>query len=361
MNNRIKKKIQYVMVCGMSAVMLAGVMDVSTFAGEDNAADISNEAAESSSIYPGAENAVGDTETIEIFENYVNDILISEKGMVTRDTLYSDAGSMSDITQWSESDVSGVISWKIMDFDGDGADELLETDILEADKISVVMYEINPDTREVYYADSREFALPFSLLKSYDAQACAFTYLGESGQIIGIESHQDVMCSITSLDLFRYTGTAFEWICSVGYHEQGQGDVYLYEASSEPACEDGLDCSRGLYRLFPDVTTNWDVINSYEMDANEWVSISKEDEKSVFYDVYVSMLENYDLKANDIRLWVLQEAMDPDADYTAYHDAIAHYDTRDVYTDSDGNPVDILGGVHLMDLIGSSDELYVMY
>lgn len=359
MKDNIRKKLQYAMICSMSAVLLTGGMGTGTFAAEENAADISDENPES--IYPGAEDAVGDTATIQIFEDYVNNTLISEKGMITRDTLYSDAGAMSDITQWSESDVNGMISWKIMDFDSDGADELLTTEILEADKFAVVMYEINPDTGEVYCADSREFTLPFSLLKSYDFQACAFTYSSESGQIIGIESHQDVMCSITSLNLFRYTGVAFEWLYSVGYHEQGQGDVYLYETSSEPAGDDGLNCSRGLYLLFPDVITNWTVIDSYEMDANEWVSISKEDERSRFYDAYVQMLENYNLKANDIRLWVLQETMDPEADYTAYHDAIAHYDTRDVYTDSEGNSVDILGGIHLMELIGSSNELYVMY
>lgn len=359
MKNKIKKKLQYAMICSMSAVLLTGGMGTGAFAAEDNASDMSNENSES--IYPGTENAVGDTVTIQIFEDYVNNILIPEKGMITRETLYSDAGAMSDITQWSESDVSGMISWKIMDFDVDGVDELLETEILEADRIAIVMYEINPDTMEVYYADSREFTLPFSLLKSYDFQACAFTYSSGSGQIIGIESHQDVMCSITSLNLFRYTGSAFEWLYSAGYHEQGQGDVYLYETSSEPAGDDGLDCSRGLYRLFPDVTTGWNVLDSYEMDANEWVSISKEDEKSRFYDAYAAMLENYGLKVNDIRLWVLQEPMDPEADYTAYHDAIAHYDTRDVYIDSEGTSVDILGGIHLMELIGSANELYVMY
>ena len=289
---------------------------------------------------------------------YVTNTLLPLRGQLGPDSLFSNAEAMYPITEWTAKDLDGILGWAIADFDADGTKELLVADLHEGQTLELMIYEPGESAgSDALMSVSMKLQVPMSYLTMWNLQTNCFYYSqGEGRPFIAIDTHYTIMESVSTLLLYQYNGTEFEFCHGFGYHEQGEGDVYLYDVQTEPASPFALNCASYLF----EEDAGWELKNRYMAEDHDWTLLSKEDEKRDFYAPYEQAVSNYGLIVNDTRLWALQEEWDGTGDYSEYHNRYSRIWTADVYTPSDaasGDALTFVGGLNLFYVMNGQSYL----
>ncbi len=287
--------------------------------------------------------------TKEILETFVTENLLSSRGQAGPEPLFTSAEAMYPVSEWTEDDLDGILGWKISDFDADGADELLIFDLQQGQTLELTMYESAETAGGVPEASvSMKFKVPMSFLTLWGLQINCFFYNVQENDrpYIALDSHYTIMESVSTLLLFQYNGNEFKFIHGFGYHEQGEGDVYLYDVETEPVSDFALNCASLLFE--PDCA--WHLKTKYMAEEHDWTLLSKEEERNTFYAPYKDAIHAFGLSVQDTRLWALQDDWNGEGSYSEYYNRYSNIWTADVYTPADTSSdaqITIVGGLNL--------------
>lgn len=222
----------------------------------------------------------------------------------------------SEHLSWSGSDLNGLLSATILDFDKDGQVEMLTlsgetdtravTDVYAADIITNVamrMYECDGET--VFLAAEQMLPSCWSFLTEFGtAQICVFAYEYEGETYLAVDNNLSVNEVITTLSVLQYDGSDFAYVGGCAFQEQGVGDIYVKEVQQEP---DNLTfCGWD--------GTDWKIVYEELVDYDTDETPTRE-EMLECYEVYRGLMQKLGLDAYDDRHWLKAQEWTTDAEY----------------------------------------------
>lgn len=313
------------------------------------------------------ETLTGQVEPEQLFRDYIQNTLVPWYGVMSTQELYTqDVNSSGGTNAWSNQDLTGLLSASIKDFDQDGQEELLvircETvtenpypSVEDAVTYSYMqMYEYDPEMGEVVQAAEKKLQMCNKLIDALGfGQIGFFTYSYGGKQYIAVDNFDDANENIVTLDLYSYDGTQFSFVKGLGYQEQGEGDICVWEAAAEPQGKCLTNCANWVEPSEENGNTWQELMSFWVADYDYQKQLTRE-EMQQFYSLYSSKLQEIGLQVVDMRLGINQGEPEADAnglDYKSWYNQYAELTAVDTYTALEGE-IEFLSGVSTHQILG---------
>ena len=256
-------------------------------------------------------------------QEYLCAVLVPQYGVMDTALIKGTGDTYENGSHWTATDINGLLSATMLDFDNDGQMELLtvgyeskpynengiQTDIV------LCMYEYEPEVG-VTQSAIRRMATNGGFCESSIGyrQICVFAYEYQGGVYLAVDNWLYANESIVTLAVFQYggngivfahvphtslvekadyqithAGNAFDFVVSMSYQAQGQGDLYAKWAYIEP--QDPLFCGWN-YK-------DWITICGYTVESDPSPS---EEQKKEYMDEYRYCVEDVGLCTEDDRI-----------------------------------------------------------
>lgn len=309
----------------------------------------------------------------QAFQNYIQNTLIPQYGVMSTEELYTqDVNSSEGTDAWSNQDLTGLLSASIKDYDQDGQKELL---IIRCETVTEMpyyveeavtyshmqMYEYDPETGAVYQTSERILQVCNKLINALGCgQICFFTYNYGGISYIAVDNFEYANERIVSLDLYHYDGTQFIFAKGLGYQEQGEGDLCVWEAATEPQGRCLTNCANWAEALDGDAECTWEEQMAFWVSDYDYQRQLTQEEMQQFYILYSAKLREMGLNAVDMRLGTNQEEAAADAnslDYASWYNQYAALTAADTYTAMEGE-IEFLSGISTHQIMGGPLCLY---
>ncbi len=336
---------------------------------------VSAAAAEAPTPTPESTEAPAESDDEDSFLSCLEENLIPQYGVMPTETLVLKDTGNGNVNRWAASDVSGLLSAVIYDFDDDGYDEMLVVrfDSLDADPdengtpdtdLVLQMYEYSAEENTVSLC--AETVL--DTVNGYCGndvigyrQTGIFTYEQDGHTRIAVDSSLIANESISTVAVYTYigvdseytqpgaespqsgTGTPaqFAYYGGAGFQQQGSGLMNVYSGSTGYEGRSAVDPERPLFCASQ--TSEWTVLCTFDSDTGELIS---QEQLQQFTDTYYDRLAELGLSANDVRLAAVPYSLTQE-EYTVNHTI-----TPDIYTSLEGE-ITMIAGIYTYDASGS--------
>ncbi len=295
------------------------------------------------------------------FREYLRNTLVPQYGVMPTDLL--DSSNLPEYTGWDASELKGMLSATIRDYDGDGYDEMLitmfDTDSNGDTDLILQMYEYAANTDTVYLGTETRL----DTANGYSGSSIIgfrqngiFSYEHNGSTYIAVDSSLIANESVSSLAVFTYIGvnseytqpgaqtpdfgtgtpTQFAYYGGAGYQQQGSGLWIVFE---------GLPSWEGRRTVEPENplfcaswSSEWTELCRYDQDSMGGAVISTEQSRE-FMNTYRGRVQELGLLTDDVRLADVPSALTQDK-YVSEHTC-----TPQIYTPAEGE-IEWIAGIY---------------
>ncbi len=304
----------------------------------------------------------------DAFNQYLEEVLIPQYGVIPTDTLeLADTGNGGTL-RWSASDVNGLLSATIQDYDNDGYDEMLVVLFYSSDDgdtdLGLQMYEY------IAYSDEVQLCADTRLDTSNGycgndtigyRQIGIFSYMYNGYRKIAIDTSLIANESISTMAVYSYIGinseytqpgaenpeygtgtpTQFSYYSGAGWQQQGYGTQYVWKGSSTYEERSTVDPENPLFCASRG--SEWSAVCSFDPDQPDgsYREMTSEEYQN-FRNTYYSLLEEAGLYANDTRLGTDSSRLTTE-EYNSNHII-----TPDIYSAAEGE-ISWISGIYTYD------------
>ena len=238
---------------------------------------------------------------------------------------------------WDLSDLSGILSADIRDYDNDGQEEMLvlrfDPEAYEEEpytgirEIAMVleMYEVRDDSA-VCAAERWLTAYSYGSMGRAGSFTSLFLYPAEGKTRIAVDTFFMVEEYTSTLTTYEYDGTGLVFLSANAFVQTGEGDLLIRSAAADPGEFCAITGSE--YRAIAAGDTAWMTVDKYDVEEHDWATVSPEEEDH-YRNAYEGLLSVQGLLVHDDRTSV-----------TRYSENMTAQDYDDIYHRRQTTPID---------------------
>lgn len=244
---------------------------------------------------------------------YIENTLVPQYGVMNTEEKQEEINQdKSHCSNWSEGDLTGLLSATVGDFDNDGQEELLAISWKAVSKgfddvgnyysdqsLQFEVFEFSRKENAVKRSASKTIELTNStFMENFGStnQVVCFAYQYDGCVYLAVDNYFEFNESVATLDIFQYDGNDIVFVKAIGYQVQGNGYIGVWKADKEPK---NVDFCANYANWIEE--TEWESVMEFCPDDDNGIYSPPEGEK-IYIQKYYELVEDIGLITNDTRM-----------------------------------------------------------